>query len=373
MNKLITNSKILLLTGAGASKPLGKYLMSEFIDFVKKGGSKTTWLSRNISLSEREKIENIISDLANFVGGEDLEEILSLLSAIKITGEHLEKTPWSENYSSIEIPTFVEGNDTGINSNIQNDLLSFATEGINNYFKLNTSVYQLLIENIIIHYSEVEKQKSIKLYKPLLDILIPLKSSPNILPIFTTNYDSAIELLSESDGIEVFFARESYSTKICINPDLYESYEPPPDKRNIVLFHLHGSVNWIEKDNKIEYLSTVVPNKYRDDYIHKIIFPLRDKAFEDKFFDLAYDYFLRCLEKAKVLIVIGYSFRDKDLYRRICSAMNFNSELKILILDIVADDLKSLHFSAFKDRVITLEETFPKDIDEINSYLDKNL
>ena len=69
-----------------------------------------------------------------------------------------------------------------------------------------------------------------------------------------------------------------------------------------------------------------------DEYQNAIIYPAGNKvANRDPYFS-AYEYFFRCCEQARLLIVIGYSFRDYDALNRLMGGMGRNEKLKIMLL-----------------------------------------
>ena len=350
MNQKIINSKIIVLTGAGASQPLGKYLMSEFIQFIKKTDNASPYFPI------------IISDLTDFIGT-DLEEILTLLNSIEATAKHLSKTHWSLPYCPRLEGAKISGS--------RGSLLNSANDEIKNYFEYYKGIKDIVIKKIVEHYGVVDKKKVLEIYKSFINAIFTIQKT-KVLPVFTTNYDSSIELLSGEENLKVFFASETCPTKICINPELYEKYDPDPQSNNIVLFHLHGAVNWIEEKNtkEIQYQSIIVPQNNSEYYVHKIVFPIKDKTYDDPIYDMPYNYFSRCLDVAKYIIVIGYSFRDKYLQSKIYSALDFNSELKIIVWDPCSKDLIAKYFPTYIDKFLIIEEPFPKGLDKLKSFLE---
>jgi hypothetical protein len=76
-----------------------------------------------------------------------------------------------------------------------------------------------------------------------------------------------------------------------------------------------------------------------DEYKNVIIYPTGDKATNREPYFSAYEYFSRCCEQAKLLIVIGYSFRDYEALNRLKGAAKRNESLKVVV---VAPDVYGL-------------------------------
>jgi len=157
------------------------------------------------------------------------------------------------------------------------------------------------------------------------------------LIVFTTNYDPAIEDLCEGaadryDLIDGFFhdvAAKAYLWR----RSQFDQYPGPESKKHVVLFKVHGSTSWTKTPRGI--VRSAAPIYTVDDSSHQnvLIYPARKKvAVEDPFFT-AYDYFQRCMERCKLCVTIGYSFRDEDALTRLRSAASMNRDLKVLVLD----------------------------------------
>ena len=209
-NEIITRSPVILFLGAGASVPLGKPTMEQFVKNLQKetesikSEDHSVLLSLLISKRGRD-LEGILDDLETFLG---LDYISSFvcdtpdLPSWEITREHA----------------------ASLRSHIRHAIIQ--------------------------QYRDVDPDKVAEMYRPLLDVVFAhLDATSQCLPIFTTNYDLAIETFAKTeysqyelvDGMnENMLEREVYW-----DPQMYESFKIDRQVRHIAIFKLHGSVNWM--------------------------------------------------------------------------------------------------------------------------------
>jgi len=69
-----------------------------------------------------------------------------------------------------------------------------------------------------------------------------------------------------------------------------------------------------------------------DEFQNAIIYPAGNKPADREPYFSAYEYFSHCCERAKVFIVIGYSFRDYDALTRLLGARERNEKLKMVLV-----------------------------------------
>jgi hypothetical protein len=183
------------------------------------------------------------------------------------------------------------------------------------------------------------------LFEPVLGCLDPSK---NPLVVFTTNYDPAIEIFCQAKPGEYRlcdgFVHQANAPNPVWHRESIDNLQMEADRRKcVVLFKLHGSTSWFKRGS--EFVKSDISIYTEDDpaYENLLIYPAKKKvALNDPYFT-AYDYFQRTLERCKLCVVIGYSFRDYDGLSRLRSAASYNANLKLLVLDPQADALcKSL-------------------------------
>ena len=221
------------------------------------------------------------------------------------------------------------------------DYLEKLIEGAEAYNKLGPSVsfddfakLRAQIESFVItHYSEINASKAFSHYKPLLQEL-----PTAILPIFTTNYDLSIEKAYEHqktqfrlrliDGFE--------RTAVTIprwSETAYRDYKPRKKSNDIILFKLHGSVDW-HRTPSGEIQRIEARQRNPGDLKTIVVYPSRTKReIHEEPFRTNYDYLLACLTYAKLCVVIGFSFRDQEVTEHFREASGMNPNLEVVIFD----------------------------------------
>ncbi len=187
-------------------------------------------------------------------------------------------------------------------------------------------------------------------WRKLLRLVHPGPKS--VLPIFTTNYDLSFEYLrQELQQVSQIYIEDAF--------DRNQPWRPPwrhwrlttpqldDDKQYAWIFRLHGCVAWEkpgpdDKDGAPAYLyfgrsgqpATDLPSSDR-----ALVWPSkRKRPFEDPFWT-EYRYFLRCLDTAELLIVLGYGLQDQHIVRPIEETLHSNPRLNVLVLDADTDAL----------------------------------
>lgn len=331
-NENIIDSDICLFLGAGASAPFGKLLMDSFVDVIQKN-------------TTNERAKSLLDFLIQ-QKGKDLEEILEDLALFMDKKYYLEGT------------------------NIYN-LSSFCT-GFENMRVLADHLDVKIRKELIEHYRGIDNLDDIlNKYNPLFDTIVRgWKTKPVKIPIFTTNYDDIVDELCCNQEKKFNLVNGTRHASAFRNYVLdfaeYDRFKPVEDKINVVLFKLHGSICW-EWDKKRKIIR-INPKPLFDDYDPEVtkffIAPTRAKIATEYPYRILYEFLHRCLDKAKLFIIIGYSFRDYDSLTKFYSSLDFNPNLKLFILDGKAEELKEKHFSQYKDRIITASYFFGSDDEE---------
>jgi len=325
INKTITESPVILFLGAGASVPLGKPVMKDF----------TAKLHQQIaSENEAPLLDALIS-----ARGYDLEAIMTDL----------------ETFISLDYVS------------------SFDFGGVEATLEDAETLRSLVRHSIIREYRMIDPDKAVAVYAPLFDLIFKyLDTTKHILPIFTTNYDLAIETFCENGQFKHCLYRitdgldEDSPRKVFWNPRQFECFEfgdpaikelfdrflgDKREDRNIVLFKLHGSVNWmrVAATGKIVQSLPMYDVMDSDEYQNTIIYPAGNKVATIEPYLTGYNYFSRCCEQAKLIIAIGYSFRDYDALASLLKARQVNAELGLVVLSPTSYDIR---------KAITDEEWF---------------
>ena len=302
-NKVITTSPVLLFLGAGASAGVGKPAMAQFVEKLKRTIQADSGLNllHLLATARNADLEKILGDLEVFLN-------LPYLAAFECNPE----------YKYVAAPdegpiTITKGEAALLRSKIRHE--------------------------IIREYRVIDSNAVRSAYEPLFDLVFSyVDPAVHCVPIFTTNYDLAIERLCETlyqkyeltEGLEL----DPYSKTAHWDRNEFDLYNLRDGHQNLVQFKLHGSVDWIRLGNsgRIVRAPAMYDAMDSDEYQNAIIYPTGDKAANREPYFSAYDYFSMCCEQAEVLIVIGYSFRDYETLNRLMGAHRRNEKLKVVLI-----------------------------------------
>jgi hypothetical protein len=282
---VLASSPIVLFLGAGATAPLGKMLMREFV----------ATLSSKSDFSDNPLFEEITKKDA------DLEFLLEEL-------QDLERKSYLKDRDGVgsEISTRPRGT----------RVESFPAVGLSsNWYSRNASVLRRRVEQEVYHayksFGSASERKIKKHFKSLFD-LIGKSLKPGVpMIVFTTNYDPAIELLCEQcpreyaliDGFEPDSVRRDFIW----SPHAFEGLSQDPDgRRLVILLKLHGSTNWFTNGTRIIRGPHIFAGEGQDHH-NVLIYPAKRKvAIEEPFFT-AYFCLHEMLAHARCLLSVGYS------------------------------------------------------------------
>jgi hypothetical protein len=289
LNSQIAEAPVVYFLGAGASVPFGLPAM--------EGLTESFWESLNSGeLSESPSFESLLDEL-NFRGfrsGEsdwNLESILEQLSLLeRLRGVQEEKRDTITRLRN-EIVAHIRNQLSPSHPNIKD----------NHYY------YDLLFRS----------------------------SGQRTVPVFTTNYDLIVEKSAayyEESWTLLSGFRDTPDRRSLWSASTVHSYAPSTRELDIVLFKLHGSLDWFrEKETKEVVSLSHEPKKLLD---RVALWPAETKfIFQEPYFT-AYVYLGECLRNARLLVVVGYSFSDEPIVERIAGSTAENPKgLKILWFD----------------------------------------
>jgi len=293
----IANSPRLLFLGAGASKPLGKMLMGEFVEYLTKQVSNERYadLLRAIC-REKPDLEFLI---------EQLEEI----STKRYFGD---------------VHTFRRGDGEIFNfPAMSSEIASLAT--------LANSALEWVKREVYHHYRNLETPARIDL---LDGIINSMGTVSGCMVVFTTNYDPSIETLCRSKGWLLVdgFGHDAHSQEYSWNRSVFDEFKSSGEP-TVVLFKIHGSTNWISDSKRIVKSVSIYAAEVDDGYQNVMIYPATRKVAISEPYFTCYDYLGKCLSHAEFCLVVGYSFRDDDVLTRFRAAAIANENLQVAILD----------------------------------------
>jgi hypothetical protein len=333
-SRTIVGLPIALFLGAGASQPFGMRLMKDFIYNAQQ----------SLSTGDNRLLDVLLKNTANH----DLEHLLQQIDELTTKDVAL----WS---SDQELGT---GTRTLSGLRLEPPGIPSMAEDLGK--RIRRSIYNA--------YGQIQdRARVVKVLTPLFDKLIRrMAELSRPLVIFTTNYDPAVEIYSEEclpdhplvDGFE---PDNRNRVGPVWNRRHFDEIALGANEPRIVLFKLHGSARWYDLRGQPVQLPFNHFASKETPYQNLLIYPAKNKvALKDPFFT-AYDYFQRVLDECKLLICIGYSFRDYDALSKLKSCSTYNQNLRVLIIDPQAENLsKQLQEDGI--RAIPLGAKFGEDL-----------
>jgi len=183
------------------------------------------------------------------------------------------------------------------------------------------------------------------------------------LRIFTLNYDLCLEKsIPEGEYLERGFDKGTHLW------DWRRFERMDEDAPNIYLYKMHGSIDWERDENEGNILREVDYDPDNPDLIFGTNYKLQ---YIDPYLFYAYELRKYSLE-SKLIITIGYSFRDEHINGILIQALSQEPERSILI---VSPDANSIHqklteeFPRIKEQLF-IEESKAKDFLQNVNILD---
>jgi len=334
-------SSIVILTGAGASKPLGLPVMSEFLDdkFWDRGDSwfraaaylGYQWARANTGVADFEYIYTLQHTLSTMTIDEPLAFGLTHQAPTQLS------LPGGATIS-LEIEPLRKG---------------------------ASAVLEHLRDHVHNTLEAFDQTKASSLYGRFLQPIIEQLPTPPELSLFTTNYDRTIESIWQQGDHAAAFGRPIVLRRGFVIKDPYQpglswdatDFDKPSDTDDglLRLFKLHGSLHWrFTGDGVVE----TEANEYARDR-SAIIYPLKDaKTDLQEPFATLFRFWRTSIASCTDCVVVGSSLRDPHLLEPIKQAFNQNPHLKVWLIDPQADELKDSRFGDVGHRVIAVNAQF---------------
>lgn len=207
------------------------------------------------------------------------------------------------------------------------------------YKKVRNYTQSQLIQSIDIDYSDKKALETLEIYKKFYNTIFKIrKKSKNPINIFTTNYDlfneKALENLKINycngfNGfIERIFEPSIFKQRIVDEENRYKE-KWNPLKKYVRLYKIHGSIDWIEKDNKIQQVQEYSGKE------NILIYPTQAKHFETQYSpysELFREMNIKLQSQNTTLIVLGYGFSDDHINNLIAQSL-INEDFNLIILN----------------------------------------
>jgi len=303
LSEAIVSAPVVVLTGAGASVPLGKATTEGFVERV-------------AGLPLDQELLGIFRQVAaacapsEGVQTVDIEVVLDHLARCIESGDALRRDP---NFRAVLFGRNPPQMD------------------IERLLKQYRDLREALLDEVVRHYGEVDGAAAARLYKPIL-VDVPQGLKAAALPVFTLNYDLAVE--GAVDRLPVRLV-DGLDRRRAVNRTWSAAqFHKVRASRSttVALFKLHGSVSWCRDENGV--ISEVV-GLHRDPppCKHVLLYPsLRGKNLQGEPWSTAYGYLRACLGRAKVALIIGTSLRDAELVDALIAALAANPALRLVFV-----------------------------------------
>jgi hypothetical protein len=338
----ITKSKIVFLTGAGASVPLGCLATKDFLaEFTRTVANR---LDQQSLPGLSDFLTQVYVQAAR--ADADIETILGWVERNIDDAQRLAKDQL-----------------------FQKKILFGSDTGIKDYIRCNETIRDLIYDDVIARYSAIDSTKAAALYRQLFkDYVAWFGGVPRLgrtIPWFTLNYDLAVEAAASQlqmplvDGL----IQRIGSTERRWSRSAFEDYKEL-DQPTVILVKLHGSVRWGREAGsagviEIAELAAGVgrdPGKFK----HVVLYPSELlKPLHIEPFRTSYRIFRNSLEHACLLVVIGCSLRDREIQVSISDAMDDNPGLHLLLIGPEVDHGRaSADLQLDANRVVAVRRKF---------------
>ena len=303
VNEPDKSMKTIMLFGAGASIPAGIPSLKGLTD----GFWMEAWkIKGGKGISKKKRAPQKFSALSHIsydqFGRSDLEGIMSLI--VKLENKKFKETLTSK-YPELK--------------NIGKDSLDEFKHSMQSYIRRNC-----------------EKIKNVDYFWALEGLL----SKGNPLNIFTLNYDGVIEVYCQKNNI-------SYT-------DGFNPLWDPTDFTNdyqVHLFKLHGSLYWFKGGDGV-FIKVPIKGlhigdiKYltNENVSEMMIYPELEKNKQEIVYSSLFQRFREELNKSDICVIIGYSFRDKDIRESIFDALSSKPNLWLILVNPSAEQIKTEFF-----------------------------
>ena len=305
---IFNRDEIVFLLGAGASVDAG---IPASCDMIKK---LELLLAKEPSWEKFTPLYNFVKSAIIYADGIkgnfdfssfNIERLVNTLDELKKSDEH-PLFPFIGSWN----PKFSE-----LTDNKFNDLSDFRKK---------------IVEELTVKWMHSEYAENADYYTKL-SVFQKIYQHP--LRIFSLNYDLCVEKSCHDSGVERGFGSgKQWDWKIFDNEEQIE--------KDIFLYKLHGSIDWIRDDNgSLTYKdSGISPDKA------EIIFGTTYKLqYIDPFLFFAYEFRKRLMTDAKLLICVGYGFADEHINGIISQALNGHPSRKMLIIMPCDNEDEELH------------------------------
>lgn len=319
----IVKAPLVVLTGAGASVPLGKLTTREFLPHLFD-------IAGELDVTNREAASLLRQAVTTAMGANlDVEDVLGTLEKRADFLDYLLADP-----------------------EFQRDVIKGDIRTAFGYRGRDVVARDFIYDQVLSHYGAIDTTAAADLYRGLCGHFndwtdVGDRQRMRTLPVFTLNYDRAVEAACSVLGVRCIdgITEVPGHTERRWVRTVFQDYREADDTLSVLLVKLHGSVRLGRRPMQQyglghDELVELPGGLHRDPepYMHAVIYPSRNpKELTSEPFYTHYRVFNACLQRAALLLVIGCSLRDPDVLIAVRTAAEDNPRLRVLVIDPAAD------------------------------------
>jgi hypothetical protein len=303
----------MLFLGAGASRAFHLPDLSEITEIIMNNISQCKSYEKIIEL--KNILDKECNNIDNSNEGVDIEILLTVLNIINSEDRAVITNPFRlilQNLNKNEIGKL----------------------NINEFNEFKDKVATTFIQNLKIDSTNKDLVDRItNSYNELLSIF----NTPSDIftKIVTTNYDNTIEVFAQnttSDNFKGYLKHRGFESDGGV-PKFYIHQNPG---MGIRFLKLHGSLDWWINESRTEITLNENGETYGKNLGKRLmIYPIQDKYISEFPFYYTYNSFKHMLKEEKIVVIIGYSFRDESInnafWNRLFTETNKRDEFRILV------------------------------------------
>jgi hypothetical protein len=293
----VFNSSIVVLTGAGASIPVGIPGMVAMVRAFKD------------SLSRSDPVRRSYQEIVAAGVPDDLEEVLQFCN-------RLTELEASQIRAILQDAAAPRGGSALATFERRLD------EKIGEARELRSSLIRWIGEVCL----RFNREDAISIYADILPLIAQLQ-----IPVFTTNYDGVFDYVAETLKMPV-------ADNFKINDRGRRFWDPTHESfsnAGLKLIKMHGSIYWHATAGNVSIEKLIQPaplNAEGEAVTQLLIFPTRFKdIYQQNYFPL-YTAFTRTLGNASILVLIGHSLRDEYLHAAVRERLK-DPEFALIVID----------------------------------------
>ncbi|MHB8995389.1 MAG: SIR2 family protein [Armatimonadota bacterium] len=330
--------QVAFLTGAGASKALGLPVMNQFFEHLV--GPDVVERVRTVARVRSDMMISLIRAAYPDPSTEvfDLERVMMLIQVLE-TG--LFKAP-DDLFDSILSLTFASLQDQQLNYKNWATQVQGWQPGIAVTREAITQAKDEIVREFHSIFGSVDPEQAFRLWQPLLSWAKGQSLHP--VPIFTTNYDIAIEQAAETEAFESSFSLQTGFAPVRQAHTWRPAHYSAGKAGTFWLLKLHGSSNWCISKSSGELLLQPESRPICPDsayYIPAIRLPYESKGVPsadiEPVYHVQYEALEAALSVAKFFVVIGLSFRDDTLRQYFHETLSRRPDLHVAAVAPVGD------------------------------------